>query len=152
MTGPLVTSRGARWCDDEAMRISTSRAVALTFPLWGLLVACGGSDATDDDTPLVPTKTIEIVATEYQFAGDSGDRILAGEVVLLRMRNEGEENHELQVLDGNGRLIDRTVEVVPGSSGEVTIAFEEPGVYQFICDVDDHLTRGQKLSFEVPDS
>jgi plastocyanin len=31
----------------------------------------------------------------------------------------------------------------------VTVTFEEAGIYQVICDIDDHLSRGQQARFEV---
>ena len=53
------------------------------------------------------------------------------------------------VRDFSGELIDRVEELEPGASGTVDIGFDEPGVYQFICDVDDHLSRGQQATFRV---
>jgi hypothetical protein len=32
---------------------------------------------------------------------------------------------------------------------EVEVRFDRPGVYQLICDIDDHLARGQRSSFTV---
>ncbi len=52
----------------------------------------------------------------------------------------------MQLLDANGRLIER---IAPGASGKVVVGVDEPGVYQLICDIDDHLTRVQRSSFTV---
>jgi uncharacterized cupredoxin-like copper-binding protein len=38
---------------------------------------------------------------------------------------------------------------MPGSADTVTVTFDEAGSYQIICDVDDHLSRGQRAVFEV---
>jgi uncharacterized cupredoxin-like copper-binding protein len=52
----------------------------------------------------------------------------------------------MQLLDANGWLIER---IAPGASGEVVVGVDEPGVYSLICDINDHLTRGQRSSFTV---
>ncbi len=114
-----------------------------------LLPACGGSDAATNSGSGEITQTVEITATEYAFAADASTVIVAGDVVQFRLSNEGDLVHELQILDENGRLIDRVEELEPGASGTVDIGFDEAGVYQFICDVDDHLSRGQQATFRV---
>lgn len=114
------------------------------FVVLAPLVGCGSADA-----PTEPTKTIAISATEYEFGGDAAAQILAGETVLLRLTNEGQLEHEMQVLDTDGRLIDRTDQIAPGDQADVVVTFESAGVYQLICDVDDHLSRGQRASFVV---
>lgn len=95
------------------------------------------------------TQTVEIIATEYAFSGDPATAIEAGETVRFVVRNDGGLIHEMQVLDTDARLIDRTPELAPGEVGEVTVTFASPGVYQVICDVDDHLSRGQQATFTV---
>ena len=108
-----------------------------------------GSAGESDTGPAAVTKTIEIVATEYTFAGDPATVINAGDTVRIVVRNEGGLRHELQLLDPDARLIDRTERLEPGASGEITVTFESPGVYQVICDIDDHLSRGQRASFTI---
>lgn len=110
------------------------------------LVGCGSAD---EPVAAGTTKTVDVIATEYAFAGDPATSIVAGDTVRFRLRNEGMLTHEMQVLDGDGRLIDRTPRVEPGDDADVVVTFTEPGVYQVICDVDDHLSRGQQASFEV---
>ena len=89
------------------------------------------------------------VATEYAFSGDQGEDIVAGETIQFIVSNAGELIHEMQVLDADGKLLGRTGEIAPGGRDQVTVEFAEPGVYQVICDVDDHLSRGQRAPFEV---
>ncbi|NND75327.1 MAG: hypothetical protein HKN44_10010 [Ilumatobacter sp.] len=112
------------------------------------ITACGSADGADTDTPEV-TRTIEIIATEYVFTGDPETTIATGDTVRFVVRNEGGLVHELQLLDTDARLIDRTERLDPGEVGEITVTFDSPGVYQVICDVDDHLSRGQQASFSV---
>ena len=125
------------------------RRLAATIALAAAALSGCGSE---DDAGSSEAKTVEITATEYAFAGDPSTTIVAGDTIRFRMTNAGELRHEMQVLDGSGRLIDRTPEVDPGGVGEVVVTFDEPGVYQVICDVDDHLSRGQQASFTVADA
>jgi uncharacterized cupredoxin-like copper-binding protein len=118
-----------------------------------MLSACG-SDDTGDALPdaLSPddvSQTVEFTAIEYEFGADASTTIAAGEVVRFRLTNVGELDHEMRVLDENGRLIDQIQRLVPGASGDVLLQFESAGQYQLICDIDDHLTRGQQAIFSV---
>ncbi len=106
--------------------------------------ACGSADP-----PREISQTVQFTATEYAFSADASTTISAGEFVRVEFVNEGTLVHEMQVLDGRGRLIDRVDRLPPGASGSVDIEFEQPGVYQLICDIDDHLSRGQRASFTV---
>lgn len=117
-------------------------AVAALAPL--VLVSCGSADE-----PAAVTQTVDFTATEYEFGADPSTEITSGTTVRLTLTNNGDLEHEMQLLDSNGRLIDQVERVAPGASGEVIVSFDEPGVYQLICDVDDHLSRGQRSSFTV---
>lgn len=98
------------------------------------------------------SQTVEFTATEYKFAVDPSTQIEPGQVVRFRLTNIGELNHEMRVLDENGRLIDQIERLAPGESGEVLVSFPEAGQYQLICDIDDHLTQGQRAVFSVNES
>ena len=112
------------------------------------LAACGSSDPEGADRP---ARTISIRASEFRFEGDGGISITAGESITFDVRNTGELIHELQVLDADGQRLGQTGEIPPGAKREVTVRFESPGVYQVICDIDDHLSLGQRAQFEVTD-
>jgi uncharacterized cupredoxin-like copper-binding protein len=118
-----------------------------------MLSACG-SDDTDDDSidalsPDDVSQTVQFTATEYEFGADASTTLVAGEVVRFRLTNVGELDHEMRVLDENGRLIDQIERLAPGASGDVLLQFESAGQYQLICDIDDHLTRGQRAIFSI---
>ncbi len=123
-------------------------AVVPTLAVALLAAGCGEDDGSAS-VATGPSRTVDIVADEYSFAGDPGDAIVAGETIRFIVSNGGELNHEMQVLDADGRLLDRTAEIPPGGRDEVTVTFAEPGTYQVICDIDDHLSRGQRAQFEV---
>jgi uncharacterized cupredoxin-like copper-binding protein len=53
------------------------------------------------------------------------------------------------VLSASGGSLGKTERVPPGASANVTVTFEESGVYRLICDVDDHFSRGQGATLTV---
>lgn len=118
-----------------------------------VLGACGSDDtdngSSDALSPDDVSQTVEFTASEYEFGADAETTIAAGEVVRFRLTNVGELDHEMRVLDDTGRLIDQIARLAPGASGEVLLQFETAGQYQLICDIDDHLTRGQRAIFSV---
>ena len=80
---------------------------------------------------------------------DEAFELRAGDEVTFVVRNEGELDHRLEVLSASSSSLGRTERVAPGAQREVTVTFDEPGTYRVICDVDDHLSRGQQAGFEV---
>jgi len=138
----------------RAVRRTAGRAalpLLLVSGVW--LVGCGSDDADSGSTSELSSEdvsqTIEFTATEYDFSVDASTVIEPGEVVRFRLTNVGELDHEMEILDANGRLIDEIERLAPGESGEVLLSFESAGRYQLICDIDDHLTRGQQAVFSV---
>jgi plastocyanin len=129
--------------------LTTIAAIAL------VLAACGGDDGGGSDgggNGGDPARTIAVTATEYQFIAEAGIEIAAGETIEFAVSNEGEVTHEMQVLTGDAKTLGRTPEIPPSQQATVTVTFEEAGVFQVICDIDDHLSRGQRAQFEVTDS
>jgi uncharacterized cupredoxin-like copper-binding protein len=93
-------------------------------------------------------REVEMTAVDHSF--DLGDpKIKAGETILFEMKNEGEEPHEFEVFDPDDKILGEIAEVDPGRTGQVTLTFEQPGTYRYICDVDDHQSRGMKGTFTV---
>ncbi len=113
-----------------------------------LVTACGSDGAGDAGAESQPARTIEITATEYAFNGDPGV-IGAGDTIEFAVDNVGQLEHSLEVLSSEGRSLGKTDRIPAGSSAAVTVTFEEDGVYRLICDVDDHLSRGQSASITV---
>jgi plastocyanin len=120
-----------------------------------LAVGCGGGDGGDGDgggDGEEADRAIAVTATEYRFNAEAGIEIVSGETIEFEVTNVGEVTHEMQVLTGDGKELGRTGEIEPSQSDSVTVTFEEAGVYQVICDIDDHLSRGQQAKFEVAES
>lgn len=114
--------------------------VALVAPIL-LLAGCSG----DAD----PDSSIVVSMSEYTFATDVPPVFREGETVHFVADNIGRLIHEIQVLDSDAILLGRTGRVMPGERDEVTVRFDRAGIYQLICDVDDHLSRGQRSLFQV---
>jgi plastocyanin len=120
--------------------------VALVVLVSSLLVACGSDETADESSS--PARTIEITAVEYAFNGDPGV-IESGDTIEFDVENVGEVDHSLEVLSSSGSSLGRTERIAPGSRASVTVTFDASGVYRLICDVDDHLSRGQTASITV---
>lgn len=114
-----------------------------TVLLFGV-VGCG----SDDPAPAAVSQTLRIIATEYAFDGDAAT-ISVGETIRFELVNEGELDHELQLLNERGTVLGQIERLAPGASGSVEVNFEEAGVYTVICDIDDHQFRGQRATFPV---
>jgi plastocyanin len=123
------------------------RHVALLVAAPVVLLAACGSDETADETA-EPGRTIEIRASEYAFNGDPGV-ISAGDTIEFSLVNVGVLDHSLEVLSAEGRSLGRTERIPAGETTAVTVTFEDGGVYRLICDVDDHLSRGQSATITV---
>lgn len=111
-----------------------------------LLAACGDDEPADSAAE--PARTIEIRASEYAFNGDPGI-LEAGDTIEFALVNVGALDHSLEVLSAEGRSLGRTERIAAGESTTVTVTFDSGGVYRLICDVDDHLSRGQSASITV---
>ena len=127
--------------------IGTRRLAALAPLVLTLLVACGSDGVAEDAAPQ-PARTIEITATEYAFNGDPGV-IEPGDTIEFAVDNAGQLEHSLEVLSSEGRSLGKTDRIPAGSSAAVTVTFESDGTYRLICDIDDHLSRGQSATITV---
>ncbi len=112
-----------------------------------VLVACG-ADNPAADTASEPSRTIAITATEYEFNGDPGV-IAAGDTIEFVVENVGQLDHSMEVLSATGSSLGKTARIPAGASDAVTVTFDGAGGYRLICDIDDHLSRGQVATIEV---
>lgn len=109
------------------------------------LVACAG----DDDGAREPDVEITVQMAEYDFVSDVVPEFRAGQTVRFVVENVGVIPHEVQVLDTEATVLAQTGSVAAGDRTELVVTFDDAGVYQMICDIDDHLSRGQRALFEV---
>jgi plastocyanin len=127
--------------------LRTVIAVVLISVASTTLVSCG-NDASEAGAGGEPSRTIDITATEYEFNGDPGT-IAAGDTIDFSVENAGQLDHSLEVLSSEGRSLGKTERIPAGSRDTVTVTFEAAGTYRLICDVDDHLSRGQSATITV---
>jgi uncharacterized cupredoxin-like copper-binding protein len=127
--------------------VSARSAAVSLLAIVALLAGCGDDDGSSD-AAAEPSRTIEVTATEYAFNGDPGV-IVTGDTVEFSLVNAGQLDHSLEVLSGAGRSLGKTERIGPGATDAVIVTFEEAGTYRLICDVDDHLSRGQSASITV---
>lgn len=141
-----VTTRRSRF-DPRRSRWSLRLLVVALIAALPLVAACGG----DDDSPATrdPDQTITVQAVEFDFVSDVVPDITEGDTVRFVVENAGAMVHEAQFLDAQGQTLDRTPRLAPGESAEVVITFADAGIYQIICDIDDHLSLGQRVLFQV---
>jgi len=123
------------------------RLILASLLLSAALVACG-ADNLSTETSVGPSRTIEIIAAEYTFNGDPGV-IAAGDTIEFVVENIGQLDHSLEVLSTTGSSLGATERIPAGTSGSVTVTFDDAGVYRLICDVDDHFSRGQAGTITV---
>ncbi len=135
---------------DTMIRLRSGSRTLLTaaaLGAFGVLVVGGcGADAPDGAGP---TRSIEVNTFEYSFSTVGPADITVGETIRFVVTNTGGLPHQMEVLDGGGTRQGRTEVIAPGATDEVVVTFEEAGLYQAICDVDDHLSRGQRVSIAV---
>jgi len=112
------------------------------------LSACGSDGGSEGASSPEEARTVEVTAKEYSFNGDPGT-IAAGDTIEFVLTNAGQLDHSMEVLSAEGRSLGKTERIEPGATGLVTVTFDDAGQYRLICDIDDHLSRGQSANLTV---
>lgn len=105
----------------------------------------GGSQGADSAQA---SEEVEVTATDYSFSLSSTS-FEKGETIEFELINEGEADHEFELLDPNGKVVGEIEPIGPGQEGKATMTLEEKGNYTYLCDVDDHRSRGMRGTLEV---
>lgn len=152
------------------MRLRLQSAVVLGMVMVVGLTSCGGGGGREGARPVA----LDVTATEFEFDAPGS---IAGGLVRIRLKNEGAENHEAQLVRlGQGRSTEDLVQAVdrmseggpipewltfPGGVGELppgtgasAAVSLEPGAYSLLCTVsgdDDkpHYAKGMLTSLTV---
>lgn len=125
----------------------TGFAAGTTVLAVAFVAGCGGDDNTGASGGAA--RSVEIATVEYAFVAQESITIEAGETIEFIVTNEGEIDHEMEVLTDASRRLGKTDRIEPGASDSLIVTFEDPGVYTVICDIDDHRSRGQVAEFTV---
>lgn len=117
----------------------------LTLLLAVAVLALVGVSALVNERPSGPDpgpKSVEIVMTEMRFSPNRIDA-RAGQSVLVTIVNRGSERHDL-AFPSIGMPNLRGVETLtmPGQSSRLTISFDAPGTYLFLCAIPGHAAAG----------
>lgn len=119
-------------------RAARTLLVVLALPL----AACGG----DGDAAPAPVRSYEVPlhiddsGDEYRYlvTGSVPDFTVGDEVTFV-VDNTGTLNHDLRVVGPDGTTLGTAAAVAPGDVLELTVLFEQAGIHQLNCVVDDHL-------------
>ena len=111
---------------------------AAALALLGLSALVNRGPSARDEGP----RSVEIVMTEMRFSPNRIDT-RAGRSVLVTIVNRGSERHDL-AFPSIGMPNLRGVETLttPGQSTRLTISFERPGTYPFLCTIPGHAASG----------
>lgn len=116
---------------------------------------CGGDAIAE---PLrTYTLDVEIADDEpgaYRYVALEPVDIRVGDEVTFVMDNTGSLAHDMHVYGADGEVASAAA-AAPGGTTQLTVFFEDEGVYQLRCYTDDHLTAHQMFAeFDVaqPDS
>ena len=112
----------------------------LALMLSVLLVACGDDDDTASDGAAASpaANTVEVVVKDNVFEPESVTAT-AGEAVTVTFVNEGDEVHEVEIVD----LVEETM-LQPGESKSFTFTPEQKE-YRMYCEI--HEDEGMEGSF-----
>jgi plastocyanin len=122
--------------------------VVFALTIGWAMASCGGSDGAGDAGGSTEARIVEVTAKEYSFNGDPGT-IASGDTIEFDVSNTGVLEHSMEVLSSEGSSLGKTGRIEPGEREAVTVTFDEAGQYRLICDVDDHLSRGQSANITV---
>ena len=111
-----------------------------------VLASCGEPETVGNGTPPRP---VTLAAVDFAFEAEEAITISAGDTIDFTVVNEGNSDHQMEVLTDESRRLGMTERLSPGDSDTVRVTFEEPGVYVVICDIDDHRSLGQVARFTV---
>jgi uncharacterized cupredoxin-like copper-binding protein len=93
-------------------------------------------------------REVDLTAIDYAFKLND-PAVKAGETILFRMSNTGGAAHDLQMFGPDNKMIGAIDRIDPGKTASATFTFAKPGTYRFICDVQDHQSRGMKGTLTV---
>ncbi|BDG61179.1 cupredoxin domain-containing protein [Caldinitratiruptor microaerophilus] len=106
--------------------------------------------ASADSVPAAPAspgaERAEVTARIVEWKIEPATvRVQAGRRLVLTVRNDGTVPHNFAIPDLGVRLVD----IAPGGSRTVELNADEPGTYEFFCDIPGHAQLGQRGTLEI---
>lgn len=126
-------------------RAATVATGAAVLAMASLLAACGGGSGASAAPAASASTTIDVSATEYQFA-PAALTAPAG-TVAFRVTNDGSEEHEFEIFKGD-QVVDEIEGLVPGLERTLTVDLAA-GDYTFACKLVGHDALGMTGTLTV---
>jgi plastocyanin len=124
--------------------MNRSALLALATASAGVLAACGGGPAT----------SITVTTTDYKYTPNAW-RVAAGKPIKISVRNDAAQEHEFVIMkkgtkatipfdddDEDNVLWETEAAAATTKNDEFVVA--EPGVYQIVCGLSNHLEQGME--------
>jgi plastocyanin len=112
--------------------------------------ATSPAPVTGTETPITPkppeVPRVQVTAVEYKYTL-SRTTVPAGKIIL-EFDDKGQDEHNLNVLGGEGELSARFANEQPGGVSEETVDLK-PGSYMLFCSLPEHEAKGMKATLVV---
>jgi len=116
------------------------RRAALLLGAAGALVAPATADAR--------VTSVRVAQREFRFT--LRPAAVAPGVVEFKVRNLGQDGHNLVVLSRSRKKVVAELPVVPvGDTARLRVRLRRVGYFPLICTIDDHLARGMRTRLRV---
>lgn len=102
--------------------------------------------AAPPPVPPAPPARVLTFADEFRFTASR--RAVPAGVVLLQLKNIGEDEHDLRLVGPRGAARAETGVVQPDGLGRFRVRLSR-GRYTFFCTVSDHAARGMRGALAV---
>jgi iron uptake system component EfeO len=107
------------------------------------LAACSGSGAGPASSP---ASVVDISAFEYAF--DPSTVEVHEGPVTFEVTNTGTVEHEFEILNADGGVVDEVEGLVPGLTRDLTVDLQ-PGIYTYVCRIAGHEQAGMTGTLTV---
>ncbi len=78
-------------------------------------------------------RAVLIAGSEYKFSVPDALNVKAGETIRFVFKNEGQVDHEMELVDPNRQPIGEVAALKPKTEGELTVTLETEGIYVMRC-------------------